>query len=62
MGAALDATSRTLQARIDTKNPEGRLKKDMYVTATVVAGKSITHCWCRMRQCYAMPRMSRSFM
>jgi cobalt-zinc-cadmium efflux system membrane fusion protein len=39
MGAALDATSRTLQARIDTKNPEGRLKKDMYVTATVVAGK-----------------------
>ena len=39
MGAALDATSRTLQARIDTKNPAGRLKKDMYVTATVVAGK-----------------------
>jgi membrane fusion protein, heavy metal efflux system len=39
MGAALDATSRTLQARIDTKNPSGRLKKDMYVTATVVAGK-----------------------
>jgi cobalt-zinc-cadmium efflux system membrane fusion protein len=39
MGAALDATSRTLQARIDTRNPEGRLKKDMYVTATVVAGK-----------------------
>jgi cobalt-zinc-cadmium efflux system membrane fusion protein len=39
MGAALDPTSRTLQARIDTRNPEGRLKKDMYVTATVVAGK-----------------------
>ena len=39
MGASLDATSRTLQARIDTKNPAGRLKKDMYVTATVVAGK-----------------------
>jgi cobalt-zinc-cadmium efflux system membrane fusion protein len=39
MGAALDATSRTLQARIDTKNPADRLKKDMYVTATVVAGK-----------------------
>lgn len=39
MGAALDATSRTLQARIDTANPAGRLKKDMYVTATVVAGK-----------------------
>jgi cobalt-zinc-cadmium efflux system membrane fusion protein len=39
MGAALDPASRTLQARIDTKNPAGRLKKDMYVTATVVAGK-----------------------
>ena len=39
MGAALDPTSRTLQARIDTRNPNGRLKKDMYVTATVVAGK-----------------------
>jgi cobalt-zinc-cadmium efflux system membrane fusion protein len=39
MGAALDATSRTLQARIDTANPARRLKKDMYVTATVVAGK-----------------------
>jgi membrane fusion protein, heavy metal efflux system len=39
MGAALDAASRTLQARIDTANPGGKLKKDMYVTATVVAGK-----------------------
>ncbi|MGH9566686.1 MAG: efflux RND transporter periplasmic adaptor subunit, partial [Candidatus Angelobacter sp.] len=39
MGAALDPASRTLQARIDTRNPEGKLKKDMYVTATVDAGK-----------------------
>lgn len=39
MGAALDPTSRTLQARIDTKNPAGKLKKDMYVTATVQAGQ-----------------------
>lgn len=39
MGAALDATSRTLQARIDTANSGGKLKKDMYVTATVVAGQ-----------------------
>jgi cobalt-zinc-cadmium efflux system membrane fusion protein len=39
MGAALDPTSRTLQARIDTANPNGKLKKDMYVTATVIAGK-----------------------
>ncbi|HET6936334.1 MAG TPA: efflux RND transporter periplasmic adaptor subunit [Candidatus Angelobacter sp.] len=39
MGAALDPASRTLQARIDTANPQGKLRKDMYVTATVVAGK-----------------------
>lgn len=38
LGAALDPTSRTLQARIDTRNPQGRLKKDMYVVATVRAG------------------------
>jgi membrane fusion protein, heavy metal efflux system len=35
---ALDATSRTLQVRIVTDNPGGRLKKDMYVTAIVQAG------------------------
>ena len=35
---ALDPTSRTLQVRIVTDNPEGKLKKDMYVTATVEAG------------------------
>jgi cobalt-zinc-cadmium efflux system membrane fusion protein len=35
---ALDATSRTLQVRIETNNPGGKLKKDMYVTATVRAG------------------------
>jgi len=35
---ALDVTSRTLQVRIDTVNPGGKLKKDMYVTATVHAG------------------------
>jgi len=39
LGAALEPASRTLQARIDTKNPAGKLKKDMYVTATVSAGK-----------------------
>ncbi len=39
MGAALDPTSRTLQARIDTVNPGEKLKKDMFVTATVVAGQ-----------------------
>jgi len=39
MGAALDPTSRTLQARIDTQNTDHLLKKDMYVTATVSAGE-----------------------
>jgi cobalt-zinc-cadmium efflux system membrane fusion protein len=35
---ALDPTTRTLQARIVTGNPGMKLKKDMYVTATVQAG------------------------
>src|SRR5581483_5201015 len=36
---SLDPNTRTLQARIDTSNPGEKLKKDMYVTATVNAGK-----------------------
>lgn len=35
---ALDPITRTLQARIVTNNPGMKLKKDMYVTATVQAG------------------------
>jgi cobalt-zinc-cadmium efflux system membrane fusion protein len=35
---ALDPNTRTLQARIVTRNPGKKLKKDMYVTATVQAG------------------------
>ena len=35
---ALDPNTRTLQARIVTDNPGGKLKKDMYVTAVVAAG------------------------
>ena len=35
---ALDPNTRTLQARIVTQNPGYKLKKDMYVTATVHAG------------------------
>jgi membrane fusion protein, heavy metal efflux system len=35
---ALDPTTRTLQARIVTNNPGKKLKKDMYVTASVQAG------------------------
>jgi len=35
---ALDPATRTLQERIVTENPGDRLKKDMYVTATVRAG------------------------
>ena len=38
IAAALDPDTRTLQARIDVKNPAGKLKKDMYVVATVQAG------------------------
>jgi membrane fusion protein, heavy metal efflux system len=35
---ALDPTTRTLQARIVVDNPGGKLKKDMYCVATVIAG------------------------
>jgi cobalt-zinc-cadmium efflux system membrane fusion protein len=38
LAPALDPTTRTLQARIVTSNPGKKLKKDMYVTATVQAG------------------------
>jgi membrane fusion protein, heavy metal efflux system len=38
IAAALDPASRTLQVRIVTDNPGRRLKKDMYVTASVQAG------------------------
>ena len=38
ISAALDPTSRTLQARIITDNPHEELKKDMYVSASVNAG------------------------
>jgi cobalt-zinc-cadmium efflux system membrane fusion protein len=38
IAAALDPNTRTLQARIDVANPQGKLKKDMYVVATVQAG------------------------
>jgi cobalt-zinc-cadmium efflux system membrane fusion protein len=39
IAAALDPSTRTLQARIETNNPGEKLKKDMYVTAIVNAGK-----------------------
>ena len=38
VAASLDPATRTLQARIDTGNPGEKLKKDMYVVATVNAG------------------------
>lgn len=38
LGASLDPTTRTLQARIVTDNPGEKLKKDMYVTVNVNAG------------------------
>jgi len=38
VAASLDPNTRTLQARIDTNNPGEKLKKDMFVVATVNAG------------------------
>jgi len=38
VAASLDPNTRTLQARIETNNPGDKLKKDMYVVATVNAG------------------------
>ncbi len=38
VAASLDPNTRTLQARIETANPEHKLKKDMYVIASVNAG------------------------
>lgn len=38
VAASLDPNTRTLQARIETGNPALKLKKDMYVAATVDAG------------------------
>jgi cobalt-zinc-cadmium efflux system membrane fusion protein len=38
IAAALDPSSHTLQVRIVTQNPGEKLKKDMYVTATIQAG------------------------
>ena len=39
VAASLDPNTRTLQARIETGNPGDKLKKDMFVSATVNAGK-----------------------
>ena len=39
VAAALDPATRTLQARIDVKNPREELKNNMYVIAQVQAGK-----------------------
>jgi cobalt-zinc-cadmium efflux system membrane fusion protein len=38
VAASLDPNTRTMQARIETNNPGEKLKKDMYVVATVNAG------------------------
>ncbi|HLH09223.1 MAG TPA: efflux RND transporter periplasmic adaptor subunit [Terriglobales bacterium] len=38
IAAALDPNTRTLQARIEVRNPNDKLKKDMYVVATVKGG------------------------
>lgn len=38
LGASLDPTTRTLQARVETQNPGEKLKKDMYVSVDLKAG------------------------
>ncbi len=38
LAPAMDPNTRTLQERIETENPDHKLKKDMYVTAIVHAG------------------------
>jgi cobalt-zinc-cadmium efflux system membrane fusion protein len=38
VASSLDPNTRSLQARIETNNPGEKLKKDMYVSATVSAG------------------------
>ena len=38
VAASLDPSTRTLQARVETNNPGEKLKKDMYVVATLNAG------------------------
>lgn len=38
VAASLDPSTRTLQARVETNNPGGKLKKDMFVAVTVNAG------------------------
>jgi RND family efflux transporter MFP subunit len=39
VAATLDPTTRSLQARIEVKNPQRKLKNNMYVIAQVQAGK-----------------------
>ena len=58
---ALDPNTRTLQARIEAPNPGERLKKEMYVTAEVRAGRSPTRCWCPIFRCCAMNKTCRMF-
>ena len=63
VAASLDPSTRTLQARIETNNPGEKLKKDMYVAATVNAG-TIAKCHraCRMPRFCATTKTSPLFM
>jgi cobalt-zinc-cadmium efflux system membrane fusion protein len=40
LGEELDATTRTIKARVELPNPDGRLKPEMYATAEIEAGGS----------------------
>jgi len=57
----LDPSTRTLQARIETNNPGEKLKKDMYVVATVSAGTIPNAIGLRMLLSCAILRTQRLF-
>jgi membrane fusion protein, heavy metal efflux system len=61
VAAALDPNTRTLQARIETKNPGEKLKKDMFVVATVnwklgTRSSEMAACSCSLRIRYSASR------
>jgi cobalt-zinc-cadmium efflux system membrane fusion protein len=62
VAASLDPTTRTLQARIETSNPGEKLKKDMFVAATVNAGRFKMQLRCPIPRSCATTRISLSCM
>jgi len=62
VAASLDPGTRTLQARIETNNPSEKLKKDMYVVATVTRARFRMPSRSRMLLSCAIVRTSPLFM